>query len=435
MFSINSLNWANIRDISQFNGFNFITRDVWLSYRQPTVSRYTENGNIPSSIEVSMYLKTTFNTLERMSISIPFVDMSTNRTFLACVPWVNSHNRLSHSLRFISDKPVKFIERPIIQFVGKVYSSGSALNSYAGQIFNSKNIKRHSHNIFRDTMINLRNKPLLFYADLPEKFFSRFSAFALKFRSKKCVLCSHIFDGFTIEKSIIGSHGDVNNSPVDSENLIANGFRRWFINNYMQIKSILLPAISKSGRFELPIKILPVIFRNEKSSGHSSFNRRKTDVLFKKIDSMHTFVISNSREWFAHRNFFQFKSFECFTCNVPDSLKNRTRKFRMLFSNTVISSMVDRHFAASMVFKTVSGNLIKNLITQNHCLPKRFFTFIRQVQFEFDRSVHAFSVLILRIYIGYDSVVKLLFAIRRGTLPPRIEIRGIYYPCAPRRTQ
>jgi len=41
MFSINSL-----------SGFNFITRDVWLSYSQPTNFRFTEVSNIPSSIEV-----------------------------------------------------------------------------------------------------------------------------------------------------------------------------------------------------------------------------------------------------------------------------------------------------------------------------------------------------------------------------------------------
>ena len=103
-------------------GFNFITCDVWLSYSQPTDSRYTENGNIPGSIEVSMYLKTTLHTLERMSFPVSFVDMSTNRTFLACVPWVNSYNRFSNSFSLIAEKLFKFIERPIIQFSGKIYS-------------------------------------------------------------------------------------------------------------------------------------------------------------------------------------------------------------------------------------------------------------------------------------------------------------------------
>ncbi len=377
MFSLNSL-----------TGFNFITRNVWLSYRQPTVSRYTENGNIPGSIEVSMYLKTTLNTMERITFSVSFVDMSTNRTFLACVPRVNSYNRFSYSFSLIPDKLFKFIERPIIQFMSKIYSSGSALNSYAGQILNSKNIKRHSHNFFRDTVINLRNKPLLFSANLPEKFFSRFSAFALQFRSKKCVLCSHVLDGLAIEKMIVRSHGDIDNSSIDSKNLIANRFRRRFMNNHMQIKNILLFIISQGRCFKFPFEILFIIFRNRKRSGHSSLNRRKTNILFDKVDFMHTFIISNSREWFAPGKCFQFKSFKCFAGNISNSLKNRTRKFRMLFSNTVISGMVNRYFAASVIIKTISGNLIKNPITQNHSLSKRFFAFIRQFQFEFNRSFH-----------------------------------------------
>ena len=422
MFSINSL-----------AGFNFITCDVRLSYRQPAVSRYTENGNIPSSIEVSMYLKTTLNTFERMSFPVSFVDMSANRTFLACVPRVNSYNRFTHSFSLISEKLVKFIERPIIEFASKICSFSSALNSYTGQIFNSKNIKRHRHNSLRDTVIDPGNKPLLFPADLPEKFFSRFSAFALKFRSKICVLCPHVLDRFTIEKSIIGSHGDINDPPINSKNLIANGFRRKFMNNHMQIKSILLSVISQRGRFKFPIKILPVIFRNGVCCSHSPLNRRKTNILFDKIDSMHTLIIPNSREWFACRTFFKFESLERFAGNISDSLKNRTWKFRMLFPDTVISGTVDRYLAASMVFKTVSGNFIENLIAQSHCLSKRFFIFLRQFQFQFNRSFHSRFHYNKGLYSHYDNDVKVLFWGGVRSLP--VLKYGVSSTPAPRRTQ
>ena len=160
------------------------------------------------------------------------------------------------------------------------------------------------------------------------------------------------------------------------------------MNNHMQIKSILLPVISQGRCFKFPFEILSVIFRNGKRSGHSPLNRRKTNTLFDEIDSMHTLIISNSREWFAYRTFLKFKPLECFAGNISDSLKNRTREFRMFFSNTVICGMVDRYFTASMVIKTVFGNFIKNLITQNHRLSKRFFAFIRQFQFEFNCSFH-----------------------------------------------
>ena len=346
MFSINSL-----------SGFNFITRNVWLSYSQPTDIRFTNIGNIPGSIEVSMYLKTTFNTFEGMSFPVSFIDMSTVRTFLTCVPGINNYNRFTHSFSLIPEKLLKFIESPIIQFSGKIYSFGSPLNSYAGQIFNRKNIKRHSHNFFRDTVINLRNKPFLFSANLPEKFFSRFSAFALKFRSKICVLCSHVFDGLAIEKSIIGSHSDINYPSIDSKNLIANGFRRRFMNGHMQIKSIMLSVIAKCGSSQIPIKILPVIFGDRKNRFNPAVNRCKSNLFFREVDITNSFIIPDSRELFTFRKFFKFNSLESFAGNISYSLKNGTRKFRMFFSNTVISSMVDRYFAASMILKTINVNI------------------------------------------------------------------------------
>ena len=122
------------------------------------------------------------------------------------------------------------------------------------------------------------------------------------------------------------------------------------------------------------------------------------------------------REWFAHRKFFKFYSLERFTGNISDSLKNRTRKFRMLFSNTVISSMVDRYFAASMILKTISGNFIKNLITQNHCLSKRFFVFIRQFQFKFNRSIHIhiLQLINVNIYCLRGGGVRFLSVLKYG---------------------
>ena len=64
-----------------------------------------------------MYLKTTLNTVERITFPVSFIDMSANRTFLTCVPRVNSYNRFTKSFSLIPDKLFKFIERPIIEFL------------------------------------------------------------------------------------------------------------------------------------------------------------------------------------------------------------------------------------------------------------------------------------------------------------------------------
>ena len=151
-----------------------------------------------------MYLKSAFNTMERIIFPIALVDMSTVGAFLTGISWVNSNNRFSNGFSLISQKLFKLVETPIVKFSSKLNSSGSALNSYAGKVFNSKYIKRHSCNFLRDVVIHPGYKPFFFSANLPEKFFSGSSAFALKFRSKVCVLCSYVLDmDLLLKKSLL----------------------------------------------------------------------------------------------------------------------------------------------------------------------------------------------------------------------------------------
>lgn len=399
MFNLNSL-----------MGFDFITRHVWLSYSQPTDIRFTNIGNIPGSIKVSMYLETTFNTMERITFPVSPVNMPTDRTFLAGIPWVNGDNRFTKGLRFVSQELFDLVKAPVIEFSGKFYSF-SALNSYAGKVFNGEHIKRHSCNFLRDTVINIRNKPFFFSANFLKKFFSRPSAFVLKFRSKVCVLCSHVFDWFSIEKPIIRSNCNVNNSPINSKNIVTNRFRRLFMDGYMQIKSILLFIIAQCGCTKFPRKILLIIFRNWKRSSYSTFNRRESNGFLVKADITNPFIIPNCRVLFTFWNFFKSNSFKGFTRNIPDPLKDRAWKFRMLFPYRIISFMVNRHFTMCMVYKPVFNNLIENMVTESHCLAKSFFIIIRQFQFQFNRSIHIHKLLL-------TDVKSLLLQRSRYAPPP-----------------
>ncbi len=366
MFSINSLNWANIRDISQFNGFSIITCHVRQGYNLPTEIRFTNLGNIPSSIEVSMYLKSAFNAVERIAFPIAPVNMPAVRTFLAGISGVYGYNRFAISFGFIPEKLLKLIETPVIKFSGELNSLSSALYSYAVQILNSKQIERHSHNLLRDIVINPGYKPFFFSANLAKKSFSGTSAFALEFRSKICVLCPHVFDWFAVEKHIIGSYCNINYPSINPKNIVSfNRCRRLLSDSYMQIKNILLPVIFNRGCSQFPIKILPVIF-----------------------DIANPLIIPDSREGLIFRKFLKFNTFKSFTGNISDSLQDRAGKFRILFTNIILSSMVNRYFAACAVLKTVPGNLIKYLIAKNHSLSEGFFAFLRQFQFKFNRSIH-----------------------------------------------
>ncbi|KCZ71985.1 hypothetical protein ANME2D_01384 [Candidatus Methanoperedens nitroreducens] len=420
MFSLNS----NI-------GFDFITRYIWLVDRAAYQHQFTNAGNIPSSIKISVQAKPTLNTVERVTFPVTLVDMSTVRAFLASVPGINHYNRFSSSLSLISQKLLNLIEAPVIQLSIKLNSFGSALNSYAVQILNSDHITGHSNNGLRDAVVNILNKPFLTSAYLPEFSLSRSCAFALEFRSKVCVLCSNVFDLTAIEKLIVRSNCNINYSPVYSDNSISRCLGGILANSNMQVKSVQLSVIAKCGGSNLPIKITPVVFRNRKSSFYPALSGCKSNSSLLKVDVADSLVIPDSRELFTFRKSLKLNTFERFTGNISYSLKDRTRKLWVLSANVVISSMVDSYLTASVVIKTILSNLVKDLIAKGHGLSEGFFAFIRHIQFKFNRSIHIHIHILKRIDVNILWSI-ILFG-RRGTLPLLLKRESFRYPCAPRR--
>ncbi len=410
MFSLNS-----------HTGFNFITCHVRLVYSQPTDTRFTDIGNIPGSIEVSMYLKTAFNAVERIAFPVTLVDMSAVGTFLTGIAGVNGYNRFTSSFSLVSQKLLKLVKAPIVKLSGELRSSDPALNSYAAQIFNSEHIKGHSRNFLGDVMVNPGYKPFFLSANLPKKFFSGMCAFALKLCSKVCVLCPHVFDGFAVEKFVIGSNRDIDNPSINPKNLVSiNRFRRLISDSYMQVKSILLFVVAECGGSEFPVKILPVIFRDRENGFYPAFSGRKGNNLLGEVDITNSFIVSDSGILLALREFLKFDSFKSFTGNISNPLKDRARKFRIFSADIVVSSMVDRYLTASIVLKTVFSNLIKHLIAELHGLSESFFVLLRQFQFKLNCPIHIHILPVIK-EIVYGTG-------RWDTLPPRNKFQSLRYP-------
>ncbi len=277
-----------------------------------------------------MYLKSAFNTVERIAFPVTFVDMSAVRAFLTGVSGVDDYDRFTDSLSFISQKLFKLVKAPVIKLCRKLNSSGSALNSYAGKVFNSKYIQR------------------------------RFWGWGL------------------------------------------------FSDSHMQVKSIFLSVIAESRSSQFPAKILTIISRYRESGFYSTFDRSKSNGLFNEIDIANPLVIPDSGILFTLRKFLKSNPFECFTGNISYSLKDRARKFWVLFSNIIVRGMVDRYFTTSVVIKTILSNLIEYVVAHRHRKSERFFIILRQIQFKSNSSVC-------------------------------IEMQGLsngfVHPCAPRRTQ
>lgn len=366
---------------------NIIPR-VWTVDRSPTDTRYTRSGNVERSIQIGVDVIPTFTTPKIVPLAVSFIGVTAFRTFLARIPRVYTHNLFTKRFGFIPDKLLKLVERPVVELPVKLSPASAVLDSNAGEVFKRKYIEGHIHDLFRDTVVNILNKPFFFSADLLKKTFSRLSAFALEFSPKMLVFASNILNLFAIKESIVRAHSDVHDASIDSENLITRWFGRVRSHGNMQIERIRSLVIPKRGASDFPMKILIVVFWKIERCLNPTTDRCNANQMVKEINPDYPFIVPNSGKWRAFRDCFEFNTLKCLTCNVPDTLQERGRDFRMSLSGRVISPVMDFYLAARSILKSKSSDLIKHFVADYDSLAKRLCILIRDFKFEFDRSIH-----------------------------------------------
>lgn len=361
---------------------------VWTVDRSPTDARYTRVGYVERSIQVGMCVIPTFTTPKIVSSAVSSIGVTTFGTFLARVSGIDVYNLFTKCFGFILNKLLKLVKRPVVEFSVKFPPASAVLDPNAGEVFESKHIERHIHNLFGDTMVNILNKPFFFPADLLKKAFSRFSAFALEFSPKMLVFASNILDLFTIKESIVRAHRDIHNASVDSENSVARWFGRVCFHGNMQIERVRSLIVPKRGTSDLPMEILIVVFRKIERCLDPATNRCNANQMVKEVDSNNPFIVPNSRKRGTFWDGFEFNTFKCLARNIPNTLQESRRDFRMFFSDRVVSSVMDLVFTTRSVIKSKHGDLIKHFVTDYNGLAKRLRILVRDFEFEFDRSIH-----------------------------------------------
>ena len=330
----------------------------------------------------------TFTAPEIISSAVSFVGVTTFRTFLARVSRINTDNLFTKCFGFVPDKLFKLKETPVVELPVELPPAPAVLDSNAGEVFECKHLVWHIHDLFRDTMINILNKPFFFSTDLLKKTFSRFSAFALEFSPKMLVFASNILDLFAIKESIIRTHRDIHDAPVDSENSVSRWFRRVRSHGNLQIERIRSLIIHKRGTSDFPMEIPIVVFRKIERCLNPATNRCNTNQKVREVYSDDSLVVSNSRKYSTFRKGFEFNTLKCLARNIPYTLQKSGRDFRISLPDRVISPMVDFYLTARSVLKSKSSDLIKHFVADCDSLAKRLCILIRDFKFEFDRSIH-----------------------------------------------
>ena len=397
-----------------------LTRYNWLVDRQPTQNRYTVVGDVTGSIEVSMEFKTAVTTQVLGSVPVTFVDVTAGRTLLRGVPGINGDNLLTYIFGFVSDKPLQFVERPVVQFPIKLCST-SLLHTDFRQIFKCKHGVGELNNMLRDTVVGISHKPSFSTRQLPEFPGSGSSAFGLEFRSEMCVFTTDILHSRRIKKCVVGTDCNVDNTPINPENrLFGNNLRSVRFKLAVQIKRIVVLTKRQRRRFDLPSQVLPVIPRNTKRGFDPTI--RCSDSCIpgsqKHIDNPR--VVSHCRILFTKRFKLTFHRFQAFTSNVSCALYQRGREIWYRLSNIVIGGIVAVNLADGVGLKAPLRADVKSHSIISHGLQERLPVIRRNIKFQLNRPNHNHILVVIEhILNGGD---------RCGAIPPTAKAVGFLAP-------
>lgn len=335
-----------------------------------------------------MEFKTTRSAEKLRSATVTFVDVPTNGAFLRGKPSIYKDHLFTKILRLVSDKLLQFKERPVVQFPVELRAT-TFLHSDLREILKCKHGIRRLNNLLRDAVINISHKPT-FSSTHPLEFSAGGSrAFRLQFSSEIREFSPCIPHSRRIEKRVIGTHCNVHNTPVNTENfLIFNEIGSSGLNLTMQVESAIIPVERQSRLFDLPRQVLPVISRDGKSCFDPSVGAGDSGVSGVKTNPDHSLVVPHSRELISERFDVTFHRFQRFTRNISCSLYQRGREIRNRLSNILIGCLVTVNLAGRMVLKTPFSTGVERHSVISHGLQERVTTIRRNIKFQLDCPNH-----------------------------------------------
>ena len=392
------------------------TRYNWLIDGQPTQARYTCLRYVSGSIEVSMEFKTAVTTEKRGTMAITFVNMTANRTLLRGITGIDGNNLLAKILGFIPNKLLQFKERPDIQFPIEL-STTSFLHTDFRQIFECKYRGWRLNNLLRDTVVDISHKPSFSSRQLPQFTDAGTSAFGLEFGSEMGVFATGILHSRRIEKCVVGTDCNVDNTPINPKNrLFRNKFRGIRFKLAVQIKRIVVLTQRQGRRFDFPCQVWQVIFRNTERGFNPTIRSCNSCISRNQKHVDNTGVVSHCRILFTERFKLTFHRFQRLTSNISRTLYQRGREIGNRLSNIVIGSVMAINLTNRMGFETPCGTGVKCHGIISHGFQERIARIRRNIQFQLNCPNHTHILYPLE-YITFGGE-------RRGAIPLVTEVTG-----------
>lgn len=346
-------------------------RYIRLVDEKPSSFSFTDAGDIICGVEVGMELEAALPTPILMSFPVSFIDIPTTRTFLAGVSWVDVDNMFAECFSLVLNKGLQLPERPVAKHF--IESMSKSFLSFDTKRFKSDSVTGLIYNPFSNAVIRVSHKLFLSTRHLFKFTFGRASAFLLKFLPQMLVSTLNRSNMLTIVKEVIGEHCMVIDSSVHSE-YILDGSGFWSIGFCYNVELESAIVNGESRIAEIPIEVLPKIFRYNNRNFYSTINTRERCNRFLTIERECPDIEPNSGiKLFDWQSFEPF-TFEHFRCIIPCT-SNKGCWEIMFFPDGIISEMVQSEFIVNPILISDFQNVVYSFIVDVDGIDKSFIRF------------------------------------------------------------
>lgn len=251
--------------------------------------------DITTTVEIGVEFKTTLPALEtRLRATIGTMNMTTTRTALRCLAWVNPNDHTTLRLCFVSKQIPQTVERPLVHSTLLLLATLFRIRADFLQVLNDDQSARsyRLNQLPTDNVVAIRPKPSRLARQLFEMSFGRLRAFGLKRTLQPEIPAFHCFPGTLTEKFVVGGDGRTGDPEVHTDDFsTGNELYVWKSHHHMKpepafaidqvstIKACTLLQQANSIRIQVQRQHLPALSRCQRNAI--------------SIDGIRTLVISN----------------------------------------------------------------------------------------------------------------------------------------------
>ena len=362
-----------------------------------------------------MQTKTTFATAERGTSTVSLIDVPTVGALLGRVPGINQDGLFSDSLGFVGQELLELEECPAIELAVEISAFPTLLDSYTFQIFKCKNGMGCLHDLLRNAVVLISHKSFFSPAELLELSSGGRSTFRLEFIAEMGILAPDIFDSIRVEKLIVGTDGNIDDAPVDAEDITMDWFGLSLFD--CDVEEECSVRVGQRGRFDLPAHVLLIVRWKRKGCPYPASEGGYARFSPIEPDSYHPGIVSDSTVQSEHRELLEFDRSESLAGNVSGTGRKAGRESE-LFSDRIIGCIVNNTLAPGMVLISPLGTKISSEIVSFDTPNEGIFLIWPDSELEFDGSCHC------HIFTYID---RMLTTERGGerAIPPPNELRGL----------